>query len=126
MCAPDHHTIALIADWVLHPFEHLRRPPAAQMAAEHQVDPVIARRHHCPVGLNQTDLDCDTCSYRRVILLEVEPSAGQHISGERLLAGNTTRTPVGFIDLDAQTGKIVNVKQVEKGTAWKDVPTPEI
>jgi hypothetical protein len=23
-----HHTVALIVDWVIHPFEHLRRPPA--------------------------------------------------------------------------------------------------
>ena len=34
-----HHTAALITDWVLHPFAHLRRPPAAHMAAMHHVDP---------------------------------------------------------------------------------------
>ena len=121
-----HHTIALITDWVFHPFEHLRRPPAAHMAAEHQIDPQVARRHHCPVGIDQSDLACDTCSYRRVILLEVEPSPGKHLSGENLLAGNITRTPVGFIDLDADTGKLLKATKVAKGTAWKDVPTPEI
>jgi len=121
-----HHTIALISDWVFHPFEHLRRPPAAHMAAMKGVDPKMARRHHCPVGLDQADLDCDACSYRRVILLEVESPPGPRLSGEKLLAGNTARTPVGYIDLDAKTGKIVNIKQVAKGTAWKDVPTPEI
>jgi hypothetical protein len=61
-----------------------------------------------------------------VILLEVEPYPGKNISGEKLLAGNTTRTPVGFIDLNSQTGEILKATKVAKGTAWKDVPTPEI
>lgn len=122
----QHHTIALITDWVLHPFEHLRRPPAAHLAAEHQVDPGMARRHHCPVGLDLPDQSCDTCSYRRVILVEVDHGQGGHVSGSGLLSGGGVKTPVGFIDLDAQTGKIVQAKPVEKGTAWKDVPTPEI
>jgi protein-S-isoprenylcysteine O-methyltransferase Ste14 len=121
-----HHTFALITDWVFHPFEHLRRSPMAQMAAEHQIDPAAARRRHCPVGINTADLHCDTCSYRRVILLEVEPVSALHIAGEKLLAGNTTRTPVGFIDLDTTTGKVIKATKVAKGSAWKDVPTPEI
>ena len=121
-----HHTIALITDWVFHPFEHLRRSPMAHMAAEHQIDPAVARRRHCPVEINQADKACDTCSYRRVILLEVAPSQGKHLSVQELLAGKTTRTPVGFIDLDADTGKLLKATKVAKGTAWKDVPTPEI
>ena len=28
-----HHTVALITDWVCHPFAHLRRPPGGHMAA---------------------------------------------------------------------------------------------
>ena len=122
----QHHTVALIVDWVLHPFAHLRRPPAAQMAAMHGVDPGVARRHHCPVGIDRPDLACDACSYRRVILVEMTPEAGGLISGSQLLAGGVTRTPVGYVDLDAQTGKIVKAAPVAKGTAWKDVPTPEI
>ncbi len=121
-----HHTIALISDWVFHPFAHLRRPPAAHMAAMHGVDPKVARRHHCPVGLHEAAMDCDTCTIRRVILVEATPAPGQAAYGEDLLAGNVTRIPVGFIDLDTQDGKIVNAKSVAKSTAWKDVPTPEI
>jgi len=121
-----HHTVALIVDWVLHPFAHLRRPPAAQMAAVHGADPKVARRHHCPVGIDQADLHCEACPYRRVILVEMASSAGEPLSGSALLAGGVTRTPVGFVDLDAQSGKIVKATRVAKGTAWKDVPTPEI
>lgn len=121
-----HHTVALITDWVFHPFAHLRRPPAAHMAAMHGVDPAVARRHHCPVGLNQAGMECDTCTIRRVILVEVGGTGDQPLSGKDLLAGGLSRTPVGFIDLDAKDGRIIHVKPVAKSTAWKDVPTPEI
>jgi len=43
-----------------------------------------------------------------------------------MLAFNITRMPVGFVDINTQTGEIINAKQVEKSTAWKDVPTPAI
>jgi protein-S-isoprenylcysteine O-methyltransferase Ste14 len=122
----QHHTVALIVDWVLHPFAHLRRPPAVQMAAMHHVDPKMARRHHCPVGLDHSQLDCNTCPVRRVILVEIGREGAKHLSGSQLLAPGTVRTPVGFIDLDARSGKLLNVKSVARGTAWKDVPTPEI
>jgi hypothetical protein len=121
-----HHTMALITDWVFHPFAHLRRPPAAHMAAMHGMDPAVARRHHCPVGLNQAGLDCDTCTIRRVILVEVTAASDQPLSGKNLLTGSATRTPVGFIDLDAKDGRIIHVRPVAKSHAWKDVPTPEI
>jgi protein-S-isoprenylcysteine O-methyltransferase Ste14 len=120
-----HHTVALIVDWVIHPFEHLRRPPAAHMAALHQVDPQVARRHHCPAGVDRPEMNCDTCTLKRVVLLEIVPAKAPTSLGT-LLASGTARTPVGFVDLDAQSGDIINVKKVEKGTAWKDVPTPEI
>jgi hypothetical protein len=121
-----HHTVALIADWVFHPFEHLRRPPAAHMAAMHGVDPAVARRHHCPVGLNLAGMECDTCTIRRVILVEVRGPGDQPLSGKNLLASGVSRTPVGFIDLDAKDGRIIHVRPVAKSHAWKNVPTPEI
>lgn len=96
------------------------------MAAMKGVNPAMARRHHCPVGLDLPDMSCDTCSYRRVILVEIDHDQAGHISGSSLLSSGTVRTPVGFIDLDTQTGKIVQIKQVAKDTAWKDVPTPDI
>jgi len=42
------------------------------------------------------------------------------------MAGNTARTPMGFIDLDAKTGKIIKATRVAQGRAWQNVPTPEI
>ena len=121
-----HHTVALITDWVLHPFAHLRSSPMAQMAAARGVDPAVARRHHCPLEIDRAEMDCDTCAYRRVILVEIDHGRPGHISGRSLLAGGVVRTPVGYIDLEVATGKIVHIRPVDKGTAWKDVPTPEI
>ena len=121
-----HHTFGLIMDWVLHPFEHLRRPPAAHMAALHHVEPKLARKHHCPLEIKDVKGDCDTCPYRRVILVKIEQGDETHNSRHDLLALTATKTPVCFMDLNAQDGTILKVRRVEKGTAWQEVPTPEI
>jgi len=122
----QHHTVGLIVDWVLHPFEHLRRSPSAHMAKMRNIDPAMARRHHCPLGINNPNMDCNNCEYRRVVFVEVDHPSNKHISGEQLFAFNTTRVPVGFIDINTITGEILNKKRVEAKTAWSDVPTPAI
>ena len=120
------HTFALITDWVLNPFEHLRRSPAAEMAKMRNVDPAMARRHHCPLGINDVNLQCQTCPYRRIIFLEAGHNGKARLSKEGLLSLDVIRVPVGFIDINTQTGEIINAKKVEKATAWRDVPTPAI
>ena len=122
----QHHTLGLITDWVLHPFEHLRRSPSAQMAKMNNIDPAMARRHHCPLGIHNQNMDCNNCEYRRVIFVEVDSPSKKHISGKALFAFNTARIPVGFIDINTKTGEIINVKQVDSKTAWSGVPTPAI
>jgi protein-S-isoprenylcysteine O-methyltransferase Ste14 len=122
----QHHTVVMITDWVLHPFEHLRRPPSAHMAKMHNVDPGIARRHHCPLGIGDANLECATCPYRRVIIVEIKDDQQGHVSGKDVLGLNMNRTPVGFVDINTQTGEIISAQAVKKSTAWKDVPTPAI
>jgi protein-S-isoprenylcysteine O-methyltransferase Ste14 len=119
-----HHTTMLISDWVLHPFEHLRRPPAAHMARMHGVDPAVARRHHCPLGIDRGELRCEDCPYRRVILVQVERAAGARGSGRALLSFDATRIPVEAIDINTETGEIVQITKVGRATAWENVPTP--
>lgn len=120
-----HHTIAMINEWVLHPFEHLRASPSLHMAKAFHVDPAVARRHHCPIALKGANGGCSSCSYRRVAVVEIDHAGGPS-SGARLLAVNTTRVPVSFVDIDTRTGQIVNVVKVKKATAWENVPTPSI
>lgn len=122
----QHHTVAMITDWVLHPFEHLRRPPSAHMAKMHNVDPRIARRHHCPLGIDDANLDCSACPYRRVIIVEIQDDQQGSISGTNVLAFNINRIPVGFVDINTETGEVISAREVKKSTAWKDVPTPAI
>lgn len=122
----QHHTIGLIADWVFHPFEHLRRSPSAQMAKMRNVDPSMARRHHCPLKINDTNMDCNNCEFRRIIFVEADNPSKKRISGKELFAFNTKRIPVGYVDVNIKTGKIINEKHVDSKTAWSDVPTPEI
>jgi protein-S-isoprenylcysteine O-methyltransferase Ste14 len=120
----QHHTIGLIIDWVLHPFEHLRRPLSAHMAGMMNVDPSIARRQHCPLGINNQNMDCNNCEYRRVIFVEIDNPSSRHISGKQLFAFDTKRIPVGFIDVNTKTGEIIKRERVGTKTAWSDVPTP--
>lgn len=122
----QHHTLPMITEWVIHPFQHLRNSPSLHMAKMHHVSPEFARRHHCPIGINDPALRCDTCPYRRVILVEVDRVAGKHFSGRELFSFNSTRIPVCYVDINALTGQIVTVNQVERTTAWQDVPTPAI
>ncbi len=121
-----HNTLIMISEWVLHPFEHLRASPALHMAKMHNVDPAVARRHHCPIGVNDQSLNCENCPYRRVIIDEVDNSDGKRLSREGLFAFNTQRIPRYAVDLNVETGEIVQILPVGKATAWVNVPTPSI
>jgi protein-S-isoprenylcysteine O-methyltransferase Ste14 len=121
-----HNTFALIADWIFNPFEHLRRSPSTQMAVTHHVNPAIARRHHCPVKMDDAAMDCQSCPIRRIIFVEIDHNGGGHLSNTGLFSFNTARVPIGFIDINARTGEILDVKPVGAATAWMDVPTPAI
>jgi protein-S-isoprenylcysteine O-methyltransferase Ste14 len=122
----QHHTLSMISEWVLHPFQHLRSSPSAHMAKMHHVDPKMARRHHCPLGIKDPSWDSDHCPYRRVIIEEVKNNHQKRLVGKELLEFDAMRTPLYSIDINTMTGEIVNITKVEKATAWKDVPTPAI
>ena len=122
----QHNTFAMISEWVLYPFGHLRSSPTFHMAKMHNVDPRVARRRHCPINIDDPALDCNSCPYRRVIIDEVENVNGKHLSGPALFSFGATRTPLYAVDLNARTGAIVNVVAVKRATAWVDVPTPSI
>jgi len=78
------------------------------------------------LGINDPNLNCEACPYKRVIMIEISSDYGKRLSGKQLLSFNTTRTPIYSIDINTKTNEILNAKKVEKATAWKDVPTPAI
>lgn len=122
----QHNTFALITDWIMHPFDHLRRSPAAEMAAAQHVDPATARRHHCPLGMNEQTLECKVCPIRRIVFVEIDHNGKDRLTREGLFSFGVKRTPVSFVDINTQTGQIIDAKRVGKATAWRDVPTPAI
>jgi len=120
-----HHTLQMISDWVFHPFRHLRQPPMHfdhQMPAGHTM--AMARRHHCPLGINDPNLECSNCPYRRVVLVQEERKQGKALSNRYLFALNTERTAVGYLDIDVHSGIIIDAVRINGKTAWKDVTTP--
>jgi hypothetical protein len=120
-----HHTLQMISDWVLHPFQHLRQPPIHldhQIPAGHTM--AMARRHHCPLGINDPALECSNCPYRRVVLVQEEKKQDTVLSKQHLFSINSERVPVGYLDVDLVSGKIINYVKVYEKTAWADVPTP--
>jgi len=121
-----HNTWMMITEWVLHPFSHLRNSPSMHMAKMHHVYPAIARRHHCPIGINDSTMECKSCPFRRVIIVKVDNSKKIRYSKQELFSLNVTRIPICYIDINTKTGEIVNIQPVSKTTAWEDVPTPAI
>ena len=106
----QHHTIAMISDWVLHPFQHLRASPSLHMAQMHHVDLAVARRNHCPIGLKDPG-DCDTCVYRRVIFVEIEHNDDRNLSGAGVFSLGVKRVPISFVDINVKTGEILEAER---------------
>jgi len=71
-------------------------------------------------------MECDTCSFRRVILVQIDGNPKDSRPGISAFSLSSGRTPVGYLDINTQTKEILNIKKVGASTAWKDVPTPEI
>jgi len=129
----QHHTLQMIADWVIHPFGHLRNCSVHASQSTPKNMPaggcplhaaMMARRENCPLKINDPELQCDTCPYRRVIVVKVETGESGNTSKRQLLSASAARTPVSYLDIDTRTGKVIHAAAVENKTAWKDVPTP--
>ena len=56
------------------------------MTKLHNVDPAAARRHHCPLGIDDPALYCGNCPCRRVIFVEVDRPEKTHVLGKALFA----------------------------------------
>ena len=97
-----HNTFALITDWVLHPFEHLRQSPSVRMAEMHGVDPAFARRHHCPIGIDEPKLSCENCPYRRIIFIEIDHEGSSLFPARRCSQWVFREFPLGSLTLILQ------------------------
>ena len=101
-----HQTLAMIADWIIHPFRHLQ--DGHLMMHHDMAGPAPSR----PEG-----------TVRRLIFLGVRTSTPTPAPSS-LFAIGAARTPLFFADVDMHTLELVDVKALGPGTGWGRVPTP--
>ena len=101
-----HQTLAMIADWIFHPFRHLQGGHLMM--------------HHSMAGATRT---APGGIVRRLIFLRVDSS--KSMSTPALLFGlNTTRDPQFFADVDIHNLILLDIQPLGPGTGWGRVPTP--
>jgi len=101
-----HQTLAMIADWIFHPFRHLQGGHAM-----HGAEAVHAAG--APFG----------GVIRRLIFLSVE-TPREEATLASLFAINTARIPRFLADVDIHNLALLEMKDLGPGTGWGDVPTP--
>jgi protein-S-isoprenylcysteine O-methyltransferase Ste14 len=102
-----HHTLAMISDWIFHPFGHLEGGHFAMHGAN---GPMAG-------GGGSNGL------IRRLIFLRVEGPTGPH-DPSALFAINAQRSPLFLADVDMHTLAVHAVRDLPPDTGWGRVPTP--
>jgi hypothetical protein len=103
-----HQTLAMIADWIFHPFRHLQ---GGHMMFHHGMGAATA------VGAAQGGV------VRRLIFLRVDSSQAT-LTRSVLFGINSTRMPQFYADVDIHNLVVLDVKSLGPGTGWGRVPTP--
>jgi protein-S-isoprenylcysteine O-methyltransferase Ste14 len=103
-----HQTLAMIGDWIFHPFRHLQ---GGHMMMHHDMGDTAAPGS----GASAT--------VRRLIFLRLGV-AGAVATPASLFAINATRVPQFFVDVDIHNLVLLDVKDLGPGTGWGAVPTP--
>jgi protein-S-isoprenylcysteine O-methyltransferase Ste14 len=100
-----HHTLAMISDWIFHPFGHLE---GGHFAMHGGMGPMAGGGG----GM-----------VRRVIFLRVDTPTGQHDSAA-LFAISARRSPLFLADVDMHTLAVHTLRDLPQDTGWGRVPTP--
>jgi len=103
-----HQTLAMIADWIFHPFRHL------------QGDHMVA--HHDMGGGSRT-ITAAGGMIRRFIFLRLD-STRQGNTTTHVFGITTTRIPQFFADVDIHNMILLDIHSLGPGTGWGRVPTP--
>jgi hypothetical protein len=101
-----HQTLAMIADWIFHPFRHLQ--------GDHTM--------HLAGGTAAPGTPRDGV-IRRLIFLSVE-TPQEEATPAALFAINAARTPRFLADVDVHDLVLLGIRDLGPGTGWGDVPTP--
>jgi hypothetical protein len=102
-----HQSLAMITDWVFHPFRHLEGGHSMM---------------HDAMG-GPTEPLSSSGLVRRLIILRVQASDPGKDRAE-LFSINSTRTPQFFVDIGLHDLALLKVKDLGPETGWGRVPTP--
>jgi hypothetical protein len=101
----QHRSMAMITDWVFHPFRHLREG-----------------HHAAHTGMHPANDTQGNAVIRRLIFLSIEDVDAT--SPSDLFAINALRVPQFMVDIDVHTLKVLDLKELPHGSGWGTVPTP--
>jgi hypothetical protein len=102
-----HQTLAMITDWIFHPFRHLEGGHSMMHTA---MDGAAQ-----PASSNGM--------VRRLIFLRVKPGDTGSAAAD-LFSINATRTPQFFVDVDLHELALFKLEDLGPETGWGLVPTP--
>jgi protein-S-isoprenylcysteine O-methyltransferase Ste14 len=102
-----HQTLAMITDWMLHPFRHLEGGHAGM--------------HHG--GGAAPPAGAGAWAVRRLIFVQVDTPGGE-ATPAALLGVRAPRRPLFLADVDLHALEVQRVEELGPGTGWGDVPTP--
>lgn len=108
----QHHSMAMISDWVFHPFRHLREGHHAMHAGAHED---MHAQHH-------GDAVMEGGTVRRLIFISIEGVEAR--SPSDLFSINALRVPQFMADMDVHTAQLLEIKDLPHGSGWGTVPTP--
>ncbi len=103
----QHHSIAMIMDWIFNPFGHLREGHHAMHGSMNM--------QHGSAGMEQGVI-------RRLIFLSIEDAVVKNPSD--FFAINALRVPQFMVDVEVHTMRLLDVKELPHGSGWGTVPTP--
>jgi hypothetical protein len=104
----QHHSLSMISDWVFHPFAHLRE-------GHHSMHNSMHMQHQ---GMDQPGSGV----VRRLIFLSIEEVPIKE-PGD-LFAINALREPQFMVDVELHELKLLEAKDLARGSGWGTVPTP--
>ena len=104
----QHRSLAMITDWIINPFGHLRGGHHAMHAGMN-----MPAQGHAEQGGGMV---------RRLIFLSIEGT--QVTSPADLFAINANRVPEFMVDVDVHNLILLEVKDLPHGSGWGTVPTP--
>jgi len=102
----QHHSMAMITDWIFNPFGHLREGHHAMHEGMHA--------QHLTVQEGGV--------VKRLIFLSSENV--ETSSASALFAINALRVPQFMVDVDVHNMQLLDVKDLPHGSGWGTVPTP--